>query len=212
MAPICPLCQNNDSELYEKDRVRWYHQCLKCFLLFVPSEYHVTFQAEKERYDCHNNDPKDLGYRKFLGQLAHPLAKFLRQPSHGIDFGSGPTPVLSELLEAEGFQMSNFDPFFANNPFLISRKYDFLTCSEVVEHFRNPQKEWKRMVDMVKKNGLIAIMTETFNEEIPFHSWYYKSDKTHICFYSEKTFEWIAKQFKLKTLYIKQPVRIFKKT
>lgn len=208
---VCPLCLHGDTVFYSKDRFRNYHLCSRCALIFVPFGFHVSQQEERERYNLHNNDPDNPGYRKFLNQLAQPLIKFLKKPSSGIDFGSGPNPALSKLLEAEGYQMSNFDPFFANNRNFFSQNFDFLTSCEVIEHFRNPLKEWEKMVMMVKQNGLIAISTETFNEEISFDTWYYKSDKTHVCFYSEKTFVWIAGNFNLKKIYENSPVRIFEK-
>jgi len=212
MVSKCPLCLNNDTILYSKDLLRQYYFCKKCHLVFVPAEFHISLQAEKERYDYHDNNPDNPGYRNFLNQLVQPLIPLLKKPYNGIDFGSGPIPVLSLLLETAGFQMSNFDPFYANEENITSQKYDFLTSCEVIEHFRNPLEEWNKMIAMVKNRGLIAISTETLSENISFNTWYYKSDKTHICFYSEKTFKWLAEHFQLKKRYTQSPVRIFQKS
>ncbi|MBO8138417.1 MAG: methyltransferase domain-containing protein [Desulfotomaculum sp.] len=40
--------------------------------------------------------------------------------------------------------------------------------------------------------GILALMTLYHNNH-NFKNWWYRQDKTHICFYSPKTFSWIAK-------------------
>ena len=53
-------------------------------------------------------------------------------------------------------------------------------------------------------------MTNLHHERLEFDKWYYKDDATHVCFFSKKTFEWIAKkwsaelQFKDKDIVILQ--------
>lgn len=45
---------------------------------------------EKGRYDLHNNDVNDAGYRKFLSRLADPIDERVSKMSRGLDFGCGP--------------------------------------------------------------------------------------------------------------------------
>ena len=45
-------------------------------------------------------------------------------------------------------------------------------------------------------------MTDIYDENIDFSSWYYKNDPTHIFFYHMKTFEWIVDRFALNSLKI----------
>ena len=67
--------------------------------MFVPRSYHLSAADEKAQYDLHENDPNDPGYRAFLDRLAGPLDKRLAPHSHGLDFGCGPGPTLSVMLE-----------------------------------------------------------------------------------------------------------------
>ena len=51
-------------------------------------------------------------------------------------------------------------------------------------------------------------MTSIFYESIDFAKWYYKNDPTHVAFFCEETFDFIAKEFgfeivdKLKNIVI----------
>ncbi|MFH1965250.1 MAG: hypothetical protein ABIJ42_06865, partial [Acidobacteriota bacterium] len=91
---ICPLCHFDSCSFFYRDREREYFRCPECSLVFVPPEYHVSADEEKERYDLHLNDPGDQGYRDFLRELFLPVRNCLRNGDRGLDFGSGPVPVL----------------------------------------------------------------------------------------------------------------------
>ena len=95
----CPLCKSENNSLLYKDHLRDYLQCANCDLVFVPTEYHLSLAEEKERYDTHNNNPKDSRYRQFLSQLTTPLNLLIPNRSFGLDFGCGPGPTLSLMLE-----------------------------------------------------------------------------------------------------------------
>jgi hypothetical protein len=119
----------------------------------------------------------------------------------GLDYGSGPAPVLSELMAEEGFAVTNYDLHFANNTNLVNQKFDFLTCIETAEHFRDPKTEWVTIFNLVKRGGWLGIMTELLTESVDFSSWYYKGDPTHICYYFKETFVWLAQKFRVKASF-----------
>ena len=194
---MCPLCQEITSQFYCQDRLRPYLRCLNCSLVYVPSDYHVSLEHEKKRYDLHNNNPNDSRYRQFLGKLLNVLAPLLPAGASGLDYGSGPGPTLSIMFSELNFPMQIFDPFYANDRALLSESYDFLTCTETMEHFRKPREEWELFIKLVKKGGWIGIMTSLLQEHITFSDWYYKNDETHVCFYSKKTFSWLAAKYGL---------------
>ena len=108
--------------------------------------------------------------------------------------------------------MENFDPFYADNRELLDGTYDFLTCVETVEHFHYPDREWKLMINLIKIGGQLAIMTQTYSDNMNFKNWYYKNDKTHVCFYSKETFQWLALQYYLKAEFKGTSVVFFTKT
>ena len=84
---------------------------------------------------------KGRGYRAFLNRLAKPLKERLSPNSLGLDFGAGPGPTLSLMLQEAGHEMSIYDPFFSKNPSAMNQVYDFITATEVVEHLHHPGRE-----------------------------------------------------------------------
>jgi SAM-dependent methyltransferase len=171
---------------------------LECDLVFVTPEFHLSPEAEKERYDFHSHSLEDSGYRNFLNRLFQPLEKILPSGARGLDFGCGRTPTLSVLFEDAGLACDNYDLHYADDPAVLEKQYDFLTCSETMEHFKNPRAEFERFLRLVKPGGWIGIMTQLRDSAPPFDKWFYKDDATHLCFFSQKSFQWLEKTHDLK--------------
>lgn len=206
----CPLCGAAVLP-YARNRLRAFVRCSVCGLISVPKSWHATPEAEKRRYDLHRNDPSDAGYVRFLSQLADAIAPRLTPGSEGLDFGSGPSPVLSRLMEGQGFKMRTFDPFYANDRAATARSYDFVVCSEVVEHFRSPSADWDLLVSLVRPGGWLGVMTSLW-EGAPekFVRWRYACDETHLAFYSDGTMAWIARRFGVERVSQSGPVALFR--
>lgn len=204
----CLLC-HNDSNPFELDTF----MCPECHLVFKNPETFNSTEKDIARYSTHNNDSTDQGYLDFLGRFVIPLKPFLPKKFDALDFGCGPGPTLSLLLQEVGGTVENYDPlFFPDAHLLIPESYDVVTSTEVVEHFKLPRHDWKTLIDLVKDNGVIAIMTLFYSPEIDYKKWWYKNDHTHIVFYQQETFEYIAKEFNLEILYNdKKSIIIFKK-
>ena len=207
----CPLCKKNNSTLFCKEQHRSYFQCPCCSLLYVPSCHHLSPVEEKKRYDTHTNHPDDPEYRDFLNRLVSPLLPYLPTGGKGIDYGSGPGPTLSLMFSEFGFHMKDYDPFYANYNKVLEEEYDFLTCSETMEHFSNPKEEWELFLKLVKRGGWIGIMTQLYEREIDFSQWYYKNDPTHVSFYSKETFKWLAEEYNLRLLFGERSVVFFQR-
>lgn len=143
----------------------------------------------------HQNNPSDLRYRHFLDRLASPLIAQLPPGAHGIDIGSGPGPTLSVMLQEQGFPTETYDPYFAPNPLVLERTYDFVTSTEAVEHFYHPSKEFVLFDNLLRPGGWLGIMTEMLIDEHPFEKWHYPRDPTHVSFYRARTLQWIADRF-----------------
>ncbi|MEE9231590.1 MAG: class I SAM-dependent methyltransferase [Acidobacteriota bacterium] len=171
---------------------RLYWRCSRCRLTFLAPECVLDPGAEKTRYDLHQNGPDDAGYVRFLRQLAEPLAARLRPGSLGLDYGCGPGPTLCAILEAMGHSVENYDPYYRPDPSVLRRQYDFVTCSEVMEHVRDPRRTFLRLDRLLKDGGCLAVMTGILENEDRFVDWWYHLDPTHIAFYQRRTFEWIA--------------------
>ena len=190
----CPLCGSVIIHDFYQGSDRDYLICDCCALIFVPPKFHLTAEQERQRYDLHQNSPDDARYRDFLNRLLKPLVVQLKSGSKGFVFASGPAPTLSLMLQEQGFSMSVYDLYYANNSDVLSQHYDFLCCTEALEHFASPNHEWQLFLSMVKNGGWIAIMTSMYDTVASFSDWYYKNDLTHICFYSRKTFQWLAQR------------------
>lgn len=195
----CPLCQSaNTSSHYHTDKKREYLQCSQCELVYVSPAFLPSKEVEKQEYDLHENSFEDEGYRKFLGKVLTPLSPFIKATNagelSGLDFGCGPAPVLASMLSEEGVNMSTYDPFYAPTLKVLERSYDIVTCTEAIEHFHSPHVEWALFNKLVAPGGVLAIMTKRVLDKARFANWHYKNDITHVSFFSEKTFEYLAQR------------------
>ncbi len=190
----CILCKSSATHHLHSNDLYTYLLCQQCDLVFVHPEERLSPEREKQRYDQHENDPEDERYREFLSQLFDPLKKKLTPNSYGLDFGAGPGPTLSIMLEEAGHIMEIYDPYYAKNPSIFENRYDFITSTETVEHFYNPGDEFQKLWAMLKPGGYFGIMTLLRPNDVPFSEWHYTHDETHVSFYSKKTFHWLADQ------------------
>lgn len=192
MTIACPLCTSLKISAYHQDNKRTYLQCSECQLIFVPPSFHLTPAEEKRIYDLHENSPDDEGYRHFLDKLLAPLCAKLPSGAQGLDFGCGPGPAIKPIMAERGFNMDNYDIYYQHQPQYLAQRYHFITCTEAIEHFSQPRQELKQLDSMLKPNGILGIMTKRVIAPDAFKRWHYKNDPTHICFFSEETFRWIA--------------------
>ena len=206
----CPLC-GSDTQHFHTDQMRDYYECCQCGLVFADPNSFLDAKDEKERYELHENNPEDEGYRQFLRQVMAPLLPHLKPGQKGLDFGCGPGPALKQLLEEQGMAMQVYDPFYAPDQKALEMQYDFVTCTEVVEHFYTPAESWNTLIDLVKPGGWLAIMTSFLTKNTDFNAWYYKTEPTHVMFYRTNTIEYIAERFQLKIVHIQSPVVLFQK-
>lgn len=193
--PACPLCGSDGTRPLATAHRRDYLVCPDCRLAFMEPAQRPDAGAERGRYETHENDPGDEGYRRFLARLADPLIARLPPGAEGLDYGSGPGPTLSVMLEEAGFPMATYDPFFAPDAGPLRRTYDFITCSETAEHFFAPADELGRLETLLRPGGWLGLMTRLRDERQPFGEWWYTRDPTHVCFYHPETLEWIAAAF-----------------
>ena len=193
----CPLCDDRHISHYFQDDQRDYWQCKNCKLVFVAGNQHMNEADEKQRYDLHNNSIDDAGYCAFLGKLLEPLSRRLPEAATGLDFGCGPGPTLSLLLEQRGFKVSCYDKYYADDESLLEKQYDFITSTEVLEHLREPKQVLERLISNLKPQAYLGVMTQLLPAASQFSKWHYKKDQTHICFYSDDTFKWIAERWGL---------------
>jgi 2-polyprenyl-3-methyl-5-hydroxy-6-metoxy-1,4-benzoquinol methylase len=168
-------------------------------LAFVQPDDYLTADEERAFYDTHENSINDEGYVRFLNVLVEPLLALIptatRPNLQALDYGCGPGPTLSTLLEREGIACDDYDPFFANN--FLREKYDIITATECFEHFHHPAEELEKLSNLLAPNGYLALMTSRWESAERFTNWHYTRDPTHVVFIHEKTIEFIAKKYNL---------------
>ncbi|MFB9137329.1 class I SAM-dependent methyltransferase [Vibrio olivae] len=207
----CPLCHSPTSYPYFEDKQRAYWQCDQCELVFVDPNQRLVASAEKAHYDLHENDPNDLGYRRFLSRVAAPLVQRLMPKSCGLDFGCGPGPTLSLMLQEQGHAMSLYDLYYYPDRQALERTYDFITATEVIEHLYDPAGVWQQWLNLVKPGGWIGLMTKMVINVDAFAGWHYKNDPTHVVFFSRATFQYLAERDKLELEFIGNDVILLRK-
>jgi hypothetical protein len=189
----CPLCGAASRSFLRADG-RDYRRCGTCALTYVPAAQHADAAAERARYAEHNNVPTDPGYRDFLDRLLLPLCARLKPGDEGLDYGCGPGPTASVMLSERGFPTRGYDPYFFPDEALLSRRYEFLVCTEVLEHLRRPGEDLARLDALLKPGGLLGVMTGVLEDDAAFEGWWYRRDFTHIGFYRPETLDWIARR------------------
>ena len=209
---FCPLCESDNSqEVPVAVSKRRFYRCNICDFLWVPAEHHISLEAERQRYLHHNNLPEDAGHRAFLSRLSSPMIAVLSSGARGLDFGSGPSPTLCSMFSDAGYRVDRYDPFFG--PYEIKEgQYDFITSTEVVEHFRTPRKELDKIYTLLSQGGYLGVMTqEVPDDSLRREQWYYFRDTTHVSFFTDRSMQWWSSLVGLKTVYRSKGVWIFQK-
>ncbi len=119
--PRCPLCGSPGVTEFALAHGRRFGDCRACRLIHLWHERRLSRSEERAQYSTHRNDPADPGYRAFLSRLSNPLVPYLAVGAEGLDYGSGPGPTLSGMLEEQGLSVRLYDPFFAPNPQALER-------------------------------------------------------------------------------------------
>jgi len=199
MKNICPLCKSSAENFYEDTQK--YYECPTCKAIFVDPDDLPKEDEEIERYEMHDTDTEDVGYRNFVSPITSSVVRDFPPEARGLDFGAGRSAIISVVLGEQGYDVANYDPYFHNHPELLEEEYDYITSCEVIEHLYNPYKEFKQLRKMLKSGGRLYLMTDIYDGR-DFGSWYYKNDPTHVFLYTKETFEWIKEHFDFKTLEI----------
>ena len=198
--PLCPLCQNSSIPFYKDE----FYLCSCCEGIFRPAEKLLDNEKEKQRYESHTNDSNDLGYQNFVAPITNAVLKKFSKDDIGLDFGCGKDSPIVKVLRQNEYEILEYDPFFFDDKKLLEKKYDYIACCEVIEHFYNPKKEFELLKKLLKEDGILYLMTGIYNSTIDFSKWWYKNDPTHVFIFQKKTFEYIKKEFDFKDLKIEK--------
>ena len=198
----CKICSSFVKKIEDKERSVDYYRCSSCGFISLDDNYRVDQEREKRQYDQHNNSLENKGYVAMFEEFIElSFAPYLEDIKTALDFGSGPTPVFSELLKRRGLEVDIYDIFYAPKIVYEAKSYDLITSTEVFEHLSKPFEVFELLSQHLNPNGYIAIMTKfPPADDNEFLNWWYRRDPTHISFFTPKSFEIMAKKVGLKLI------------
>lgn len=207
----CPLCSASQISFYHRDNKRQYNICAVCHLVFVSPEFLPSRLQEQQEYALHENSLDDDGYRLFLNRAAEAIADRIQPGMIGLDFGCGPAPLLARMLEERGLVMHTYDPLFCPDDSVLHNTYDIITCTEAIEHFHQPIIEVNQLFRLLRAGGTLLIMTKRVIDVQRFATWHYKNDPTHVCFFSDATFLFLATKHQCDVEFIGNDIVLMQK-
>ncbi|WP_331775097.1 class I SAM-dependent methyltransferase [Sulfurospirillum sp. 1612] len=190
----CKICHHDTTLINDVKQNKKYHQCHACQTIWMDQECFLDDSKEKQQYNQHHNNFESTGYVKmFENFLDYFWSDLPKDATQALDFGSGPGPVLAEILKRRGLQADGYDKFFQPEKVYEDKQYDLITCTEVLEHVADPKALLMLFKKHLKNRGIIAIMTLFHtNDSREFLDWWYHRDPTHITFYTPHSFEVLA--------------------
>ena len=196
----CHICDEKTSVFVdEKTDITYYH-CKSCEYIFKSPEYYQDFDAQKERYNLHENSAEDEGYKAYFQRFLDFVLPYVFYPENScpenaLDFGCGATSLLSTMLEEKGIKTDYYDPIYHPNTLINSKKYELIVSTEVFEHLHDPKHLFNSLLKRLKTGGYLAIQTEFHsNDSKSFKAWWYPKDPTHIVFFRPETFKVLCTQ------------------
>ncbi len=201
----CKVCKNKTTKIFNSLVLHKYSvdyfQCANCGLLFTEEPYWL-----KEAYarPINLSDTGLLDRNMYFSKVLSVLIYFyFNKNGSFLDYAGG-YGVFTRLMRDVGYDFYWHDPYtqnlFANGfekDLKSDLKFELLTAFEVFEHLVDPKEEIEKMISYT---DTIVFSTELMPQEIPDPKewWYYGFNHgQHISFYSEKTFNTLAKQFGL---------------
>jgi hypothetical protein len=211
---LCKICQASTSSVKDVKKELIYYRCDVCGFVFLDDKYMVNAIEEKSKYNQHNNSLENEGYVQMFEEFIDiSIAPYMNNISTALDFGSGPEPVFSKLLERRGLDVDIYDLYYSPKKVYEHKNYDLITSTEVFEHLSKPLEILELLVKTLNSNGYIVLMTKFPPEDDKeFLAWWYRRDPTHISFFTPKSFELMAEKVGLKVLKtINENIVVFQK-
>ena len=186
--------------------------CGNCDLVY--KNFHLSDQIEQEIYnrwravmgprwagasDC-ENQPRSL-----MALLeAHFFEINGRPPQSIIDVGAGEGGYLDDVVEIERYSLDINEQSALENSnrgikgivadicsdkFTVARKFDVITCFDVLEHLRAPDTALKNIASLLRPGGIFVAETGNITSPIPvlagIQNWWYVNIPEHKIFWHE---------------------------
>ena len=197
----CYICNaSTGSFVDEKTKIRYYH-CNACRFIFKSPECYQDLETQKERYNLHQNNEDDEGYRAYFQRFLDFILPLVGSVETTLDFGCGRTSLLAKMLEKEGIACDYFDPIYHPETLHEGKKYELIVSTEVFEHLHQPKEVFSDLVKRLNKGAYLAIQTQFHpNNSEAFKKWYYHQDPTHVVFFTAYTFKVLCELYGCKCI------------
>ena len=195
----CHICSQETLSFADPKTTILYYQCRECEYIFKSPKYYQDLAVQQKRYDLHQNNENDEGYREYYRRFLNFILPFVGHAKNGLDFGCGATSLLSEMITKSNIVCDYYDPIYHSDLIDKNKKYDLIVSTEVFEHLHHPKLVFGSLLNRLSDDGILAVQTQfhTNNRE-DFLRWYYHHDATHIVFFTAKTFMVLSEQFNCK--------------
>lgn len=156
----------------------YYYRCSSCGFLFSRALDSWTID-DFNRWIYGDTyglvDPDCLGERP--RNFAETLARILdgeQGKISGLDYGGG-SGLLSQLMNAVGFNFVSWDPMTDAQETAPSGPFDLITAIEVVEHVPDPIQLFRSVSDRLSDDGIFLFTTQTSDQVPPeeLMRWWY---------------------------------------
>jgi hypothetical protein len=195
-----------------------YNQCNDCGHIFAP----CFFNWSPNDYADHiyNDeyivvDPEYISIRptNMAEGLNNTFGPVVSHIDH-LDYGGG-DGLMSKLLRNKGWKSDSYDPYGQNSHELPSKKYNFITAFEVLEHTPQPIETIKTICSMLTDDGVLMLTTGLTDREVDDYrklSWWYIAPKNgHIGIFSSKSISILSQKLGLNLVFFEGKFLLYKK-
>jgi len=202
---ICKICKSNTKQIFTSKILKKYDvkyfKCDNCGYLFTEEPFWLE-EAYSRSINLSDTGllDRNIYFSKVLSVF---IFFYFDRNGFFLDYAGG-YGVFTRLMRDIGFDFYWHDPYTQNlfaNGFELDLKsnsrFELLTAFEVFEHLINPKEELEKMLEF---SDTIIFSTELMPQEVPDRKdwWYYGFNHgQHISFYTKKTLDTLASQFKL---------------
>ena len=173
-------------------------------LVYKDESHCISSEAEHARYLTHNNQLDDPRYYAYQKQI---FDTFVSHYVFGkiLDYGCGEEAPLKAISQLD---MACYDLYFHRHDHLLADTYDAIIMIEVIEHIRDVDWMFEKLVSWLNPKGRLIIQTEFKPPFGQIHTWWYIRDETHVSFFDEDVFRFYAQKHGLAVIYTNQKNRI----
>ena len=120
----CHICNEPTLMFMDEKSQMLYHLCNACEYIFKHPSVYQKLAEQKVRYDLHENEENNEGYRAYFKRFLDFVLPLVQKPQRALDFGCGKSSLLASMLEEEGIACDYYDPLYHPDGLDDNKKYD----------------------------------------------------------------------------------------